>query len=285
MSNTPTYIPFSQRNGFEEIPPQLKLGEVSDELRRLLNYCIRNEIERVERSAYYGSYFDGDWKQVAMDLHVVVLGQKASSFKNDSNEFILLIDKITERLEIGRLFNIVEFFVRHSDCSDQLKADLAGAFMTARAAYRVVDGLILAIGQDEQATVFMAAIAGAEEVGANGARRHLIGAGAALRDGNWADSIRESIHAVEAMARRINPKSKTLGDALKELEKKGYVHGSLKAGFEKLYGYTNDENGIRHALTEAEANVDETDALFMLGACASFVSYLIARESAASRVD
>lgn len=285
MSNTSTYIPFSQRNGFEEIPPQLKLGEVSDELRRLLNYYIRNEIERVERSAYHGSYFGNNWKQVAMDLYVVILGQKASSFNNDSHAFKLLIDETTETLSIGPLFDIVEFFVRHPDCSDRLKADLAGAFITARAAYRVVDGQILAIGQDEQAAAFLTAITEAEEVGANGARSHLVGAGAALRDGNWADSIRESIHAVEAMARRINPKSKTLGDALKALENKGYLHGSLKSGFERLYGYTNDENGIRHALTEAEANVDETDALFMLGACAAFVSYLIARESAASRAD
>jgi len=54
------------------------------------------------------------------------------------------------------------------------------------------------------------------------------------------------------------------------------IHGAMKAAFNSLYGYTSDEQGIRHALLEAGAPaVDETDALFMMGACAAFVSYLI----------
>jgi hypothetical protein len=54
--------------------------------------------------------------------------------------------------------------------------------------------------------------------------------------------------------------------------------GSLKAAFGSLYGYSSDEEGVRHALVFSnETQVDEADALFMLGACASFVSYLLAR--------
>jgi hypothetical protein len=56
----------------------------------------------------------------------------------------------------------------------------------------------------------------------------------------------------------------------------------MKEGFVKLYGFTSDQNGIRHPLLEkGEANVDETDALFMIGACAAFVSYLINKSRAA----
>jgi len=50
----------------------------------------------------------------------------------------------------------------------------------------------------------------------------------------------------------------------------------MKARFLSIYGYTSNAHGIRHALLEAGApSVDETDALFMIGACAAFVSYLI----------
>jgi hypothetical protein len=50
----------------------------------------------------------------------------------------------------------------------------------------------------------------------------------------------------------------------------------MKRGFTNLYGYTSDEKGIRHPLIDdADAKADETDALFMMGACAAFVSYLI----------
>jgi hypothetical protein len=50
----------------------------------------------------------------------------------------------------------------------------------------------------------------------------------------------------------------------------------MKQGFNSLYGYTSDEQGIRHPmLDDGTANVDETDAIFMIGACAAFISYLI----------
>jgi hypothetical protein len=50
----------------------------------------------------------------------------------------------------------------------------------------------------------------------------------------------------------------------------------MKNGFISLYAYTSDEKSIRHALLDdSTAKVDEADALFMFGACAAFVSYLI----------
>ncbi len=44
---------------------------------------------------------------------------------------------------------------------------------------------------------------------------------------------------------------------------------------DKLYGYTSDEQGVRHALLDQEksrAGMDE--AVYMPGACASFASFL-----------
>ena len=45
--------------------------------------------------------------------------------------------------------------------------------------------------------------------------------------------------------------------------------------FSQRYGYTNDEQGIRHALLDRDAaDVGLDEALFMFGACASFAAYL-----------
>lgn len=111
-----------------------------------------------------------------------------------------------------------------------------------------------------------------------GARKHLVNAAEALRKGDWSGSVRESIHAVESVATALAPGDGTLGAALKTIEKRGHLHGALKAAFEKLYGYSSDEKGVRHALVfDDRAKVDEADALFMLGACASFISYLLSR--------
>jgi len=69
--------------------------------------------------------------------------------------------------------------------------------------------------------------------------------------------------------------------ALHKLEEKTNIHGALKQGFIKIYGFTSDAQGIRHALLEKGApDVDETDALFMIGACSAFVSYLTGKARA-----
>ena len=53
------------------------------------------------------------------------------------------------------------------------------------------------------------------------------------------------------MARIVSEKPKaTLSDALKAIEKNGLLHEALKDGFIKLYGYTSDADGIRHAMLD-----------------------------------
>ena len=64
--------------------------------------------------------------------------------------------------------------------------------------------------------------------------------------------IRESIHAVESIARTMTG-ADTLAGALQKLEGRVSVHPALKRGFQALYGYTSDEDGIRHALLEKSA--------------------------------
>ncbi len=91
---------------------------------------------------------------------------------------------------------------------------------------------------------------------------------------DYRNSIKESISAVESIAKEIAQKPKAeLGKALKEIEKKGELHGALKKGFLSLYGYTSDANGIRHSLME-ESNLTADDAKFFLLVCTSFINYL-----------
>ena len=62
----------------------------------------------------------------------------------------------------------------------------------------------------------------------------------------------------------------TLSDALKNMPD---LHPALRQGFEKIYGWSSDADGIRHALTD-EAKNTYAEAKFMLVACSGFVSYL-----------
>ncbi|WP_353893548.1 hypothetical protein PRVXH_000294 [Proteinivorax hydrogeniformans] len=96
---------------------------------------------------------------------------------------------------------------------------------------------------------------------------------------DYRNSIKESISAVEGVARLISGNKKAeLRPALKELEEKlgVEVHGALREGFIKIYGYTSDGDGIRHALTDS-STVNFEDAKFMLVTCSAFVNYLVSK--------
>jgi len=89
------------------------------------------------------------------------------------------------------------------------------------------------------------------------------------------NSIKESISAVEAMCQIVTGEDgATLGQAVKRLESSGVkIHPSFEIALQKMYGYTNDAEGIRHALLD-EPTLDSADALFMLVSCSAFVDYL-----------
>jgi hypothetical protein len=98
---------------------------------------------------------------------------------------------------------------------------------------------------------------------------------------DYRNSIKESISAVEAICSLIAGRDKAeLPDALKVIAGKISVHGALKEAFIKLYGYTSDAEGIRHALLD-EPNLHLEDAKFMLVSCATFINYLKLKASKA----
>ena len=111
-----------------------------------------------------------------------------------------------------------------------------------------------------------------------GAVTHLRESAKHINLGQFADSVIDSISAIESVARLIDPRaSNTLTSALNSLENAGLLnHKALKKAFFNLYGYTSDEQGIRHALLEKDLpEVGMDEAIFMFGACASFAAYLV----------
>ncbi len=92
---------------------------------------------------------------------------------------------------------------------------------------------------------------------------------------DYANSIKESISAVERMCSIIMGKSTTLGDALSKLQSKGVpINPQMKIAFDKLYAYTNGASGIRHAGQLDGPDATFAEAKFMLVSCSAFVNYL-----------
>ena len=91
---------------------------------------------------------------------------------------------------------------------------------------------------------------------------------------DFRNSIKESISAVEALCQQATgDKKATLGDALKRLKASATLHPTLETAFQKLYGYTNDAEGIRHALKEG-SSLTLADAKFMLVVSSAFINLL-----------
>lgn len=149
------------------------------------------------------------------------------------------------------------------------------------AGYRFVSGTLVPIIDDTHVQAIERAI----ESATTPARTHLTKSLVLLGDRQRPDvenAMKEAVSAVEAICSAIvGERGTTLGAALKRLEDSGVVlHGALKESWLKMYGYTSDADGIRHAL-HGESNVTVDDALYFVITCSAFVSLLTARAASA----
>lgn len=99
-----------------------------------------------------------------------------------------------------------------------------------------------------------------------------------IQSPDYENSVKESISAVEAMCcivTGLSGANATLGKAIKKLKDNGvHIHPVMEHAFISLYGYTSDEDGIRHGGVDFK-NVPAEDAKYMLVSCSAFVNYLI----------
>lgn len=145
-------------------------------------------------------------------------------------------------------------------------------------AYRFVDGTLARITELIEVESIESALD--EELGP--AATHIRRALELLsdrKDPDFRNSIKESISAVESLVQTRLGMKGTLGRLLNELERKHGVHPSLTGAFSKLYGYTSDGGGIRHAILDSTATTSR-DAKFFLVVCSAFVNYMAEQSTA-----
>ena len=100
---------------------------------------------------------------------------------------------------------------------------------------------------------------------------HLMSAEKHFAEGEYRQSVKESISAVEAKARILTGTTATLGAALKLLV---FTHKAFHDALDKLFGFTSDSSGVRHSLLEKKAVVSEAEARFFLVVCSAFINYM-----------
>ena len=281
-------LTFSQREGRAPLPESMCLEYVSEDFRNLVWLAVDKAIEQewIVSEDYSRGYYceNASMYHIVYDYTVKVLHWPHDNIEHSPSEHHSLLRGTILENDYDLVLTLVEFILRHNSCLPPLQKNLEDAFREVSLAYAVqtIKGLptIVPRFSEESGAATQQAIETIEQKGPAGAKTHLHDAVEAINEQRYADAVRESIHAVESVARTIDPNaSKTLGPALTSLEKAGVLnHPSLREGFKRLYGYTSDKQGIRHALLEeGAADVDLDDAVFMFSACASFAAYLVNR--------
>ena len=279
----PRELSFSQAQGYEEIPGPLKLEELPKEARTEIWNLFFDHISKSRTRGGLdvldgGPWITGPWYEILRAKHRYDRRPLDEWDSRYSTVHRNLREHIQER-PFNRVFDLIAFVLRHPQCPREFIGQMKRAFTACRLAYTIdvkPPATILPAVTPEEGRTVVDALQTLRQSGLDGSAAHLRKASERISAGDWAGSVRESIHAVESVARQLDPDAaKTLGPALLSLENRGVLHSALKEAFRNLYGYASDEQGIRHPLLDRpDANVGSEEAVFMLGACASFASYL-----------
>ncbi len=286
-------LTFSQAQGYEEVPRPLKLEELPGEARTQIWNLFYAHLDDskvdpypdVISSAGIAWEVAGVWRAVFQAKHVfhdqLPLDEWSAKFRVICRG---LRDDI-ETLPFNSVFDLIQFVLRHSECPPAFIAQMKRIFEMCRLAYTIDENdpptIVPAVTAEEGIAV-IESLQTLRQGGLVSSATHLRKASECINQNDWAGSIRESIHAVESVARQIAPdKTDTLTQALGSINKRTPLHSELKKGLQALYWFTSDEQGVRHALLDREkASVGMDEAVFMLGACASFASYLCRKHKA-----
>lgn len=279
---------FSQRKGIVPVADVIQVNGMNDALRNSLWNTLDVGLWSTDRFLYTQYDTPGiDSFSEALWFHY--FKKPIDSRPRHSSDKLKEIRAYFFSCVWNEVYDFIEFVVGTYERSRQrlpaslersmqrLPASLNRILERESSGYRVVSGHVVDITSEQEVQMLELAIRDTRFAGVSA---HLERALELLSDREHPDyrnSIKESISAIESIARIVteNPKA-TLADALKALEKKGNLHPALKDGFVKLYGYTNDEQGIRHAMLD-EPNITAADAKFFLLSCTSFANYLKAQ--------
>lgn len=272
---------FSERYGYKKVSDVIIRERITPEIKNAICTCY-DKLSKIFELAGY-KYSSSLCVELEKHIWTNLLNQRLAYFErlnsvptdfieNNETEWYDILDLI--EFTIQYLYKMDSFNKRTS--AERFVKLLNSEFERLNFAYRIVGREIIEITSEQEIKAIECAMD-------NSPRNIQIHLNSALEKyaqrpiGDYRNSIKESISAVEAFCREKTGEN-TLGQALKKLEKSGLViHSSLKSAFEKLYVYTNHEDtGIRHALMDDEENYTPTaeEALFMLISCSAFINYL-----------
>lgn len=289
---------FSDRNGINVVSTTMQVTDFEKRTRTYIANFLNTVFDKIE-GACQDEYGEGtiDWTDLHLDVlrNVYTIECYDSEYRNDvelQQQFEKCAKYTIYHDSYDSILTVLEYIFNYTSSNycdrgrssmwkeyqpfDEKEA-LNNLFEQEYVGYRFVGDSIVPIVDDCELQTINKSLS----CQFDGCKSHISKAVSFLSDRtkpDYKNCIKESISAVESICGVIVKDSNAvLSSALKQLEKDGVViHSALKQGFEKLYGYTSDQGGIRHAEGMFESNVTFEEAKYMLVSCCAFVNYLIA---------
>lgn len=268
-------------------PKIVQIDSIDNRLKnRLWSAFVETVVVVKSQDVYHGPpVLSPPFTEIAKRIWDEFLGMRIDEMSHEWEEFSsYLRERLYLHSEWYEYYNFIQFVVEKqlelrspvepflSKCNVVLSAE--------KAAYRFVGDQLVPITDDTE----LGSIGETQEIVSDieGVREHIRAAIALLADRekpDYRNSTKESISSVEALIRLVTKKRRaTLAEGLKLLRKRGFdIHPALEQAWDKLYGYTSDEEGVRHAITDDPEKIDFALAKYMLVSCSVFINYLIAR--------
>lgn len=267
---------FSQRKGLKPVSEIIQTDDMNDELRislwNTLDMHIWSTKDYVNTytsisTPYINSFSKALW---------VSLKKPIDNLPQRGEDKLREIRHLFFSFKWNEVYEFIEFVIRFYKINKpELSQHINNVLARERSGYRVIDGNVVDIIDEQEVEMLEEALKDIEFEGVNAHLKRSLELLSDRENPDYRNSIKESISAVESISIIITSKEKaTLGEALNELEKNNKIHKALKEGFLKLYGYTSVEGGIRHAMTKKQHNITHADAKYFLLSCTSFVNYL-----------
>jgi hypothetical protein len=267
---------FSDRMGITKPKTVLQVDDIDDELKNgLWQACLEFPLSSNQFYTAGSTRFEA----TVRGIYVNVLKETSDEIPATTSKVMGRLKKWFYEAEWYQIYNLLEYLLS-KDESGVLTKRVTFFLAREKSGYRIIQNKFVPI--TDPVELHAVAEAGSLPFRFSSAREHIQTAIVLFSrkpNPDYRNSIKESISAVESIARIITNNTKaTLGDALKVMNDKTPMHPALKEAMSKLYGYTSDVGGVRHSLTEA-SNIDEAEAKFMIVACSAFVNFCIQRSA------
>lgn len=262
----PRRLTFSQRKGLTPHPEPVQLESLDERLRTDIWNLLYTEFFKLDARIAPYSLEDFWWHHFA---------QPAEGY-NESRLASLIRATVIEG-EWYEVYDLLEFIASQTPSYSGRLLDILNAILKInRAGYRIVADQVVEITNETELESIRTAVAQAP---VQPAREHMKKAVQLFADRNnpqYANSIKESISAVEAAARDASGRpSAVLGAALDEIAKQApSVHPALLKGWKAIYGFTSDSGGIRHADIPQSVPATQELAQYFLVTCSAMVNLL-----------